>query len=248
MLDCVGAVLLLNQSTCFKHLTYKILCLLSCLKLTLTLSQLPFQCFDSFVFSKVSLELAFLQRLELVNLRLCASTFRSCLTKHGRISLLRRDGCGITNDFQKLRVYLYVEILTHSQRLIPFIHLLFHEVCELTADDSVANVYEPLKESEDQIREFNTKNINHETYLSWQRGDVTSLRKVVTDLLELPGKLKDFLNAERRVKRRVEVLDLARFDSLLLLCQQCFDKVNVDRLIGGEKETTFDRQETKYSE
>ena len=75
LLDCVGAVLLLNQSTCFKHLTYKILCLLSCLKLTLTLSQLPFQCFDSFVFSKVSLELVFLQRLELIHLSLGASSF-----------------------------------------------------------------------------------------------------------------------------------------------------------------------------
>ena len=115
-------------------------------KLALTLSKLALELLDAIIPCLDDLELAFLLSAILVHFSLSASAFAADLAQHSRISLLCRDGGGSTDDFQKLGVDRNDEVMLHGQRFIPLIDLLLDKVRELTANNSITNIDDPLKD------------------------------------------------------------------------------------------------------
>ena len=144
LLDRIGAVLLLNQSTCLEHLADEILRLLSCLKLDLALGQLRLQGQDPSILVEQRLELVLLHGVELVDLRPGPATLIIYAAKMDCVTWLGRDDRGRLDDLEDLGVNRNVHVLSVGHGLVTRGDLFFDKLSKWIANHSVADVQNPL--------------------------------------------------------------------------------------------------------
>ena len=152
LLDRKGTVFLLNQGTCFEHLSHKTLSLLSGLELTLALSQLTLQSVNSSIFVRQSGESVLLLGSEFVDFGSGSPSFIAYLEHHTRRAFLCGDGGGVFDDVENLWINLNVEVLSLSQGLVTRINSFSNKVGKRFPNHGVNHVQDPLNTHEISVR------------------------------------------------------------------------------------------------
>lgn len=134
--------------------------------------------------------------------------------------------------------------MTLGQGLVALLDSRLDVFCEGASYDSIANIKDPLNKNKNRYDFQNVWRSKLNVYLSWQHGDITIFRKILSHSLILLGEMKYLVDTKGRVLRSVDVLDGTRLQGLLLFLHDCLHKVDVDCLKGRQVVTDIHGEQT----
>ena len=146
----VRAVVLLLDEAHFKHLGDGRLRVLGLLGLVPGLAQLLLELGNSLDLGLLGEPLSLLHVAKLFHLNLSSPPLAAYLQEGGRVALLGRDRGRAPDDSQDVRINGNVKILILRQLLIADAHLILDEFSEFLADNTVADINDPLDKEENK--------------------------------------------------------------------------------------------------
>ena len=181
---------------------------------------------------------------EFLNLSSSSSALAADLEKMSGAAHLCGNSRTVLDHLKDLRVEGNIQILTLGQGLVALLDSRLDVFCEGASYDSIANIKDPLNKNKNRYDFQNVWRSKLNVYLSWQHGDITIFRKILSHSLILLGEMKYLVDTKGRVLRSVDVLDGTRLQGLLLLLHDRFHEVNVDCLKGRQVVTDIHGEQT----
>ena len=153
------------------------------------------------------------------------------LEECGRGALLRGDGVGGPDDCENLRIDLHVHVSLLGHAVVAGAHAALDPVGEVTANDGVADVEDPLRRKR-EVENDRKKvwRLIKATYLPRKSGNVLVHWEVRPRHMVVLNELVDLRAGQRLVLGRVDVLDVLALDGLLLHGHDLLHEVDVDGL------------------